>query len=71
VCIEKPRRSLARIPNVLTLDISRLAGQPISNGTGIAAAAALGFSAVTRRGVRGFWPDALINVSRRDVRRQG
>jgi hypothetical protein len=34
---------LARFPNVLALDISRLAGQPISNGPVIAAAVALGF----------------------------
>jgi hypothetical protein len=47
-----------------------LAGQSISNGTVTAAAVALGFSAVTCRGVCGFWPNALINVSRRDVRRQ-
>jgi hypothetical protein len=42
-CVYREAVPLARFPNVLALDISRLAGQPISNGTVIAAAVAFGF----------------------------
>jgi hypothetical protein len=46
LCVSRSRTvPLARFPNVLALDISRLAGRPISNGTVIAAAVALGFLA--------------------------
>jgi hypothetical protein len=40
--IEKPRRSAGTFSNLLVFDFSRLSCQPISNGTAIAAAVALG-----------------------------
>jgi hypothetical protein len=74
LCNVKPtktvRSNAGMFSNDLANTISKATGKPVSNGACVAACVALGFTVRTWYGVKGFRPDGLIGVGRRNVRRQ-